>query len=176
MINLRRLIGYLFSCLIIGRKRLDFYFNKSKIHAGTAAFKSLRKECVTGFCYPLHISTDIWNNEFFKGKLDDIRVWNWPSDSVNVDEICNKSIVPAAVDEQWMASVQIYPNPVDNELYIDIDESASLELFDVTGRLILRQQLSTGKNRVNMTSVSPGIVFALIKTNAGSYITKVWLR
>lgn len=152
---------------------VDFYFNKVKYHAGNAAFKSLRRACEPGFCYPLHISTDIWDNEFYKGKLDDIRVWNWPSDSVNVDEICTKNIVPAGLRQFDQSGVKMYPNPANSYIIFESNEPAELLVYDISGRLIQMTKLGSGLNRLPTAQFSNGNYLIQIKNTQGVFATRL---
>ncbi|MBK6821028.1 MAG: T9SS type A sorting domain-containing protein [Bacteroidetes bacterium] len=152
---------------------VNFYFNKVKYPAGTANFKSLRRACEPGFCYPLHISFDIWNNDFFKGKLDDIRVWNWPSDSVNVDEICTKAIIPSSIQQHVRLNGNVYPNPANNLLNIEMQEASLLSIYDMYGRLLVSQNIAQGMNRIDLQPFSTGNYLLLIKNSKGAFYTKV---
>lgn len=155
---------------------VDFYFNKVKYHAGTAAFTSLRRECIIGFCYPLYISMDIWDNNFFKGKLDDIRVWNWPSDSVNVDEICNKTMVPAGMSSVEISGTEIYPNPASENVHIDSKEAGEIFIYDMTGRMLLYQQMGIGINTINTGHLPEGNFILILKNSTGVYSTKLQVQ
>jgi hypothetical protein len=152
---------------------VDFYFNKVKYHAGNAAFKALRRACEPGFCYPLHISTDIWNNEFYKGKLDDIRVWNWPSDSVNVDEICNKTITPAGIPQFELSGVKLYPNPANQYVILECNHPGELFIYDMTGRILQKTMLSAGINRIDTEHFSAGNVLIQVKNQQGLFGTRM---
>lgn len=152
---------------------IDFYFNQVKYHAGTAAFKAIRRACEPGFCYPLHISTDIWNNEFFKGKLDDIRVWNWPSDSVNVSEICTKNIVPATLPHFALSEASLYPNPTNHYLTLEVDEAGQVILMDMTGRTVYQSPVAKGAQQIETSHLPQGNYLFLFKSKLGVYYKKV---
>ena len=45
-------------------------------------------------------------------------------------------------------SVQVYPNPVKDQLFIKLDEDMQFQIFDASGRLIMEQYLVKGKKHV----------------------------
>lgn len=155
---------------------VDFYFNKTKYHAGTANFKSLRRACGAGFCYPFHISTDIWDNEFFKGKLDDIRVWNWPSDSVNVDEICTKAIVPAGIHDIAVSGVKLFPNPASHYFMAESNEPGSIAVYDFYGRKLIDRDIQQGINQIDIHTLPAGGYIVLLKNGKGVYSGRIILQ
>jgi len=68
--------------------------------------------------------------------------------------------VIVGVSEEEQASIQIYPNPVTTDLYIDLLEGSGvgeMKMFDGSGKEILSQQLKEGKSTFDLSTVSPGI-------------------
>ena len=60
--------------------------------------------------------------------------------------------------------ILIYPNPVSSEFTIvipnlDVDEFASLMLYDQSGRLIYQIEKATMSNIINLADQSPGVYF-----------------
>lgn len=67
----------------------------------------------------------------------------------------------AAIDPA--APVSIYPNPVQQEVFIRCNEPFVAELFDATGR----QLLSTSENKINTGQLGPGLYFISVRTAEG---------
>jgi hypothetical protein len=85
------------------------------------------------------------------------------------------------------ASLYEYPNPVTNGLFMHIVSAAggpaSLELFDVSGRMLLRQdvQLSAGSNDIGWSNVkqsglTPGLYIVALVTTTSRTTVKVEVR
>ncbi|MFP9100492.1 T9SS type A sorting domain-containing protein [Flavobacterium sp. RHBU_24] len=62
----------------------------------------------------------------------------------------------------------VYPNPVNDQLFIDATEPTQVILTDITGKIIGSHDLRSGVNTVNTGSLSAGIYF--IKSNLGTYV------
>ena len=59
----------------------------------------------------------------------------------------------------------IYPNPVNELLFIETTTQASYELIDATGRIIKAGGLTDGKNQLLFTDLSKGIYLMKITSN-----------
>lgn len=64
-------------------------------------------------------------------------------------------------------SVQIYPNPVKDNLYVDnlYSKNQKIEIYDVQGKRILNTSYLVSEG-VNVSSIPKGLYFAKIKSNA----------
>lgn len=71
--------------------------------------------------------------------------------------------------------LQLFPNPVSNQLTISTDTKiTSVQLFDQTGRIVFSQlDLGTNKLQVSLTDLSRGIYFYDINTQSGRANGKV---
>jgi len=60
----------------------------------------------------------------------------------------------------------VYPNPVRDHLTLQIDVSQinqlSLELYDLTGKMVLRKRINNGNTPINMKNLNPAIYFLRI--------------
>ncbi|WP_289053785.1 T9SS type A sorting domain-containing protein [Carboxylicivirga marina] len=67
--------------------------------------------------------------------------------------------IPANIDEA-KASIQVYPNPVNNTLYCATkgQEHANYQIYNLTGRLVKHGNLANGNN-INISSLAKGIYF-----------------
>lgn len=69
---------------------------------------------------------------------------------------------------------RIYPNPVENSSFVVIEGDASrydVYLYDMSGRMILQQQMTSGVNTLDMQSCAPGCYF-LRMTDGKTLVTK----
>jgi len=113
------------------------------------------------------------------------------ADYVYIDDVTitacntNQSAVPASVDIDTpltldQVELSLYPNPADSEVTIsfqlDMDRSAQLSFFDLSGRIVYEQEAQmykAGNNSisVNTTQMREGMFYAVM-TTAGSRLTK----
>jgi YD repeat-containing protein len=84
-------------------------------------------------------------------------------------------IVEPLTDKVGEHGIMIYPNPVTTELTVEIqgmDENidASISIIDQAGRLVVNQIKATGNNLIDLSHLSPGNYFMVIRV--GSQNTK----
>lgn len=163
-------------CVVISFRdygTVDFFFNKVKYTAGTTNYKILPRTCEPGFCYWFSSSFQIWDNVPYKGKFDDVRVWNWPSDSMNATEICNKVIVPQSVSSFENSKAILYPNPASNTLILEAEEEGSVVLYDMMGRIMWKQQIQKGINTLPIEMLLSGNYILLYQNTKGKFSERI---
>ena len=74
-------------------------------------------------------------------------------------------------------TIKIYPNPTTGKLKIESGENKGInplviEVYDITGRKIVNCQLSTF-NSIDISHLSNGIYFVVLKTDKGELTTKI---
>ena len=64
----------------------------------------------------------------------------------------------------------LYPNPMENYLWIDtqIKEKFTLNMYNINGALVLTSQISQDISQINVSSLKPGLYFAVLKSNQHS--------
>jgi len=71
-------------------------------------------------------------------------------------------------------NIKVYPNPVENILTIDLDEyknqNISVELFDVTGKMVLFKSFNTAKVIVDLNDFITGTYILKIKDKEGNIL------
>ncbi len=92
------------------------------------------------------------------------------SDTISTDLI----VGDVAVDEPYFKPFQLFPNPVNNVLEIDWTgvESYTLELYDITGKLILFENISSSKS-IDFQRLEAGLYILKINTGNAVYTEKV---
>jgi hypothetical protein len=102
-------------------------------------------------------------------------VFVYPKDnnkSASIDVDGGESIETGILD-----NIILYPNPVNNEIRIgniSIDETINVEIFDVTGKLILSKQM-VGNGSIDISSVPKGVYIATF-SNGSELATKKILK
>lgn len=70
-----------------------------------------------------------------------------------------------------LPTIVVYPNPVENKLYIGgIEKIHSLEIFDLNGKLLVS---TTAQNQIETSSLLPGIYIVSIATEQGRFQKKI---
>ena len=65
--------------------------------------------------------------------------------------------------------IQVYPNPVTDFLFIDLDktEGEILEMYNILGQPVRRKAMKGSKERLNVSDIPPGIYLIRIETSDG---------
>ena len=77
--------------------------------------------------------------------------------------------------EELTSTVNIYPNPVENELFLATDVSAEeISIYDIYGRQVLSQRVneSTSQQVVDVTDLNAGVYFVKLKTDEGDIVRR----
>jgi Secretion system C-terminal sorting domain len=67
-----------------------------------------------------------------------------------------------------LADVKVYPNPAGNKVYISTRYSCGGSIFSVAGNELYRVKLLPGKNKPDISLLTPGIY--ILKTNTGKKV------
>jgi len=90
-------------------------------------------------------------------------------------EIYYYSDLESAVPHIPIGSIKLYPNPVANDLNIDLSndiQQAEFKLFDLQGRLLVTQNIGSDK-KINLEKLAGGIYLYQITTEKGTYQGKL---
>ncbi|HXU27037.1 MAG TPA: T9SS type A sorting domain-containing protein, partial [Bacteroidia bacterium] len=73
-----------------------------------------------------------------------------------------------------IGKVTVYPNPTNSNFIIETNsnEKQTLEIFDVTGKMVLNRNI-TGKTNIDVSSLDNGIYFIQVKTNENISTQKI---
>jgi len=87
--------------------------------------------------------------------------------------------VTAITVDQLNGKVRIYPNPTNNRLIIDFDESFGLSgesfLLDLSGKIILQKFIRSG-DELDLNGIRQGVYILLLKSNNQIFKTKIEKR
>ncbi|WP_298898913.1 T9SS type A sorting domain-containing protein [uncultured Psychroserpens sp.] len=79
-----------------------------------------------------------------------------------------------SVLDQQLASIEIFPNPTSDKLYIKSDEVLkSAKVYDVNGRTVLNFDLSNTQTSINIDSLKTGVYFLKVNYNTGTKTVKL---
>jgi len=65
------------------------------------------------------------------------------------------------------SSINVYPNPVSNVLFIETNEASKAEIFAITGAKMTEKTLQKGKNQLDVSSLPKGVY--IIKVNNSTF-------
>jgi hypothetical protein len=83
---------------------------------------------------------------------------------------------PVGLNEIEFVAGNIYPNPVEDLLNIDlfnIDTEANLAIVDAMGRVVLNETLNTAQNNIDISSLNEGVYFVKIAQDGKIMTRKV---
>ena len=86
-------------------------------------------------------------------------------------EICTVTVVDDAIEEM-NASFNIYPNPVNDKLYIETQtQTQTVEIYDVYGR---QQSMVNGQQStvIDVTDLNSGVYFVKVVTENGEAVKR----
>jgi len=67
-------------------------------------------------------------------------------------------------------AVSVYPNPTNNILYVSGMQNANIQIFDLSGKLLINQQ--NADNQINVSNLQNGIYSVKITNESGTVIRK----
>lgn len=91
---------------------------------------------------------------FFDGNDSIFGYGAFTDDDYRVYTIDYQVTNPTDVAEQTAESKKLYPNPVENILYLDIADGAVVSVFDMTGRMVKREHYM---GQLDVSQLVPGI-------------------
>ncbi|HET8810758.1 MAG TPA: T9SS type A sorting domain-containing protein [Flavobacteriaceae bacterium] len=81
-----------------------------------------------------------------------------------------------AIDTNFMQSIEVYPNPVTNQLFIYIpghdSKKLELEIVNITGEIILKTKIDKSK-KLNLSSLASGVYFLKIQEEEKYFVEKL---
>jgi len=80
-----------------------------------------------------------------------------------------------SVPEETYGELKIFPNPVNNELHIQLpsDDTTKLMIFDVLGKLVLETSFNSSYQKINTSSMNSGMYILRIESSSGSKTFKL---
>ena len=101
---------------------------------------SLQHDTNTNWFFGLHNPRKVLNLDpyYFKGKVDDIRMYNRSLDSTEIKSLFNEpdNNKPTGIEEINNSKVVIYPNPSTEAIKINGINKGSVRILDLNGQLL----------------------------------------
>jgi uncharacterized repeat protein (TIGR02543 family) len=98
--------------------------------------------------------------------------WDFDNDIVTQDTtLYAQWTIITGITEIENASIKIYPNPVNNTLYVELENpsNGTLALFDMSGQIVLSQAINGNSGQINMSALAAGnYTLRLVENGAAS--------
>ena len=96
---------------------------------------------------------------------------------LNGDPCCYEFTDPllAGINNAKEINLNFYPNPASESITINSDNYYNLDVYDLTGKLVMKNLVSTGDNRINLTKLSIGN-YLLRVSNDKTAVTKYFIK
>jgi hypothetical protein len=114
-------------------------------------------------------------NQFFKGKIDDIRIYNRTLTECEIALLFSESVAVSNNENDESEIIQIYPNPFSSDIKILYNNNIEICIFDYTGRLILSRKYFGQNSIIDLSEFSDG-VYILKSSNDDHATTKKLLK
>ena len=118
---------------------------------------------------------------FVRYAIGDIDYWDRnPADDIS-DPIPITIYDPVGVEELLSeANLSLYPNPVSNQLTIELkrykQQVIEMEIFDLNGRMIRQDQLLQKSTTINMEDLQTGMYFVKLQYGKTAEIHKIFIN
>lgn len=82
-------------------------------------------------------------------------------------------ITNAAVNENPLSNIKLYPNPTSGQLSIEAAEMTSVSVYDLVGQCVMQKSADNGQLSLDMSQLQNGIYFVKVNTANGSVVQRV---
>ncbi len=168
----------------------NFYANYTLVRKSDSIHVYLNnvKVSSTEASFPGCLTVDTLKNitlgsTFFSGEIDNMLIYNRALNNSEVDSIYNlSSSLPAVIPSSSSATIEkevnIFPNPVSNLATVVMPEFGefSIQIFDMTGRLVQNYQISESEAFLNVSSLSNGFYNVKIISSDGRVYFKKMIK
>ena len=110
------------------------------------------------------------------GNLD-MLLGNYSGGIAYFDGDTSKVTISVNENEPLLNKINIYPNPTNNQIIVDLgiapSKNTTLEVMDLVGKTLHSQILSTTKTKINLSNYSQGVYLVKVTNDRGSMVYKV---
>jgi hypothetical protein len=87
----------------------------------------------------------------------------------------SNTLVTTGVGKVNVEDVQLYPNPVNNELVIkaNINQFNNVTIINAMGQTLLQQPLQSNETHIGTKSLVPGMYYIMLKGDSGVKVEKI---
>jgi hypothetical protein len=81
-----------------------------------------------------------------------------------------------SIETNTIATSVVYPNPASNNLWIEAATASVFSLYDVTGKLLVQQQLEIGNTMLDISSYQSGLYIAVVENSKSRELSKLIIK
>ena len=87
----------------------------------------------------------------------------------------NFTRISGTEEERQPLRVNLFPNPASDLLHVQLEDglATKIQLFDLTNRLVLQEELQPGTSRVNLAQVARGAYMVRLQHAKGTYTSRL---
>ncbi|MDL5051368.1 T9SS type A sorting domain-containing protein [Oscillatoria amoena NRMC-F 0135] len=113
-----------------------------------------------------------FSNNYFKGSLDDIRIYDGALNASQVSDIYSSMTSTNAAETLTASDFVMYPNPTNTTVYFsNLTEVTEVLVYDINGRLCFNGEVAPQDNSFDVSAFSNG-VYTVVATSASSTTTQ----
>jgi hypothetical protein len=90
--------------------------------------------------------------------------------------VATKQYLHVGVGESVFASLQVYPNPSSGSLQLNFNQNFTLEIFDVSGRLLRSMPCYSGNTVIDLSELNNGLYLLRFNTTEGSTVRNLLIQ
>ncbi|MCB0462856.1 MAG: endonuclease [Flavobacteriaceae bacterium] len=98
----------------------------------------------------------------------------WSTFSQNNCDDLGSHTITLSVNDVTMTNFKFYPNPVStSKLEFSINQSTSVQVYDILGKLVINKTISPNKNWLNISNLNKGIYLVKMTANNKTTVKKL---
>jgi ELWxxDGT repeat protein len=94
-------------------------------------------------------------------------------DYLQLETITDGSPSTTSIEGLTFGNINIYPNPFDNKINVEVNDASQIILSDVTGKTIVALTINAGTTSIETSGLSAGVYLVTIKNQYGSTVNKL---
>jgi hypothetical protein len=149
-------------------QHLELFYNGQAVVSTTQGY-----ECEQGG-NPIYLNYDMviggLSDSPFVGSIDEVYIHNRALSSAEIAQIYSSTSFVGVNELNPSTSLNLYPNPAVDVLFIESLSNDIIEIRDVQGALISQQKLQIGINQINTSELAPGIYLVKSYTSTKKFI------
>ena len=125
------------------------------------------------------VTISISQTDFDESHIGDNTVILTVTDSGGNTDTCEATVTVEPglnIEENILQSLNIYPNPTADVLYIKSNYSLDYDLFNIVGQKIKSGSLLQGNNEINVKRLSDGVYFLNFSIENKTYSRKIIIK
>jgi len=69
------------------------------------------------------------------------------------------TISTVGIDALNQKNWKVYPNPANEKLIVELEENTNIQILDIFGKIVQTETLNTGKNNIDVSTLTSGVYF-----------------